>query len=677
MQAENELNLIDQLAVYGQFRDRVGETTEQLQRWLKDHNLLDEHGEKRLDRALARLHDERLTVAFVAEFSRGKSELINAIFFSDFPDRVLPSSAGRTTMCPTELRAPRLGGMPQISLLPIETATLGSVAELRLNAEHWMVKPITESNLRSLQDAFSRVRETTRVSEEECRKLGFSIDANGQKGLQPGSDGMVEVPRWRHAIIEFDHALLSQGLVILDTPGLNAIGAEPELTFSLLPSADAVLFILAADTGVTQSDLAIWRDYVRPRSMMDSKRGQFVVLNKIDSLWDGLRDDADIDYEIHQQAETVGGMLGLPASQIFPLSAQKALVGRIQHQPELVRKSRIETFERALAHDMLPTKKQIVAENLHATASEIINRAHETLLLEQANLKTQLGELEGLRGKNHTVIEYMMGKIVEEKNRFDNGLKKYYAVRSVFSAQSSKLLASLDATTLHKESQRVRQQMFKSIFSRGLRKSMEGFFAWLHAALAQAQRDAGEITSMLDATYKRFATEHNLKLAPPVGFSLRRFEREIRRLREVYERKVSGSFFLVGLEQRVLTQKFFDTVATQARNTFDIAGHEAEQWLNSAITPLETQIREHQLQLKRRLDGVKRISETTDALEPRLCELETLRESVQHRLLHLSEHAERVYQALGLEAPNAQSAQDAQSNQSDPAPQSDPANTPL
>ena len=181
------------------------------------------------------------------------------------------------------------------------------------------------------------MRETTRVSEEECRKLGFSIDANGQKGLQPGSDGMVEVPRWRHAIIEFDHALLSQGLVILDTPGLNAIGAEPELTFSLLPSADAVLFILAADTGVTQSDLAIWRDYVRPRSMMDSKRGQFVVLNKIDSLWDGLRDDADIDYEIHQQAETVGGMLGLPASQIFPLSAQKALVGRIQHQPELVR----------------------------------------------------------------------------------------------------------------------------------------------------------------------------------------------------------------------------------------------------------------------------------------------------------------------------------------------------
>jgi hypothetical protein len=50
--------------------------------------------------------------------------------------------------------------------------------------------------------------------------------------------------------------------VILDTPGLNAIGTEPELTLSLLPNAHAVLFILAADTGVTQSDLAIWREHV-------------------------------------------------------------------------------------------------------------------------------------------------------------------------------------------------------------------------------------------------------------------------------------------------------------------------------------------------------------------------------------------------------------------------------
>ena len=73
---------------------------------------------------------------------------------------------------------------------------------------------------------------------------------------------MVEIPRWRHAVINFPHPLLEQGLVILDTPGLNAIGTEPELTLNLLPNAHAVLFILAVDTGVSKSDADVWREYI-------------------------------------------------------------------------------------------------------------------------------------------------------------------------------------------------------------------------------------------------------------------------------------------------------------------------------------------------------------------------------------------------------------------------------
>jgi predicted GTPase len=73
------------------------------------------------------------------------------------------------------------------------------------------------------------------------------------------------------------------GLVVIDTPGLNAIGAEPELTLGLLPSAHAVVFVLAADTGVTRSDLTIWRDHLGQAS-----QERFVVLNKIDALLDPL-----------------------------------------------------------------------------------------------------------------------------------------------------------------------------------------------------------------------------------------------------------------------------------------------------------------------------------------------------------------------------------------------------
>jgi hypothetical protein len=63
-------------------------------------------------------------LAFVAEFSRGKSELINAIFFAEAGRRVLPATPGRTTMCPVELyHDPRQP--PRLSLLPIETRLRG------------------------------------------------------------------------------------------------------------------------------------------------------------------------------------------------------------------------------------------------------------------------------------------------------------------------------------------------------------------------------------------------------------------------------------------------------------------------------------------------------------------------------------------------------------------------
>ena len=96
----------------------------------------------------------------------------------------------------------------------------------------------------------------------------------------------VEIPAWRHAMISYPHPLLKSGLIVLDTPGLNALGTEPELTLSMIPNAHAVLFLLAMDTGVTKSDLEVWQKYVQPAATR-----RIAVLNKIDLMWDELKTD--------------------------------------------------------------------------------------------------------------------------------------------------------------------------------------------------------------------------------------------------------------------------------------------------------------------------------------------------------------------------------------------------
>jgi len=95
--------LSTQFEQYSAWRASVLQSVGEFQDWLQAQELYDAQADMRAQRIRGVLRSDKLKVAFIAEFSRGKSELINAIFFADFGRRILPSSAGRTTMCPTEL----------------------------------------------------------------------------------------------------------------------------------------------------------------------------------------------------------------------------------------------------------------------------------------------------------------------------------------------------------------------------------------------------------------------------------------------------------------------------------------------------------------------------------------------------------------------------------------------
>ena len=80
---------------YGDWRDRLAHGVAAMHASLRERDLADAQVDLRIQQLLERLRGDQLVVAFVAESSRGKSELINAIFFADFGARLLPAAAGR------------------------------------------------------------------------------------------------------------------------------------------------------------------------------------------------------------------------------------------------------------------------------------------------------------------------------------------------------------------------------------------------------------------------------------------------------------------------------------------------------------------------------------------------------------------------------------------------------
>jgi septal ring factor EnvC (AmiA/AmiB activator) len=79
---------------------------------------------------------------------------------------------------------------------------------------------------------------------------------------------------------------------------------------------------------------------------------------------------------------------------------------------------------------------------------------------------------------------------------------------------------------------------------------------------------------------------------------------------------------MVSKAKFTLMKRFFETIAIRVKHVYHIANRDLETWLKAVMAPLETQVREHHLQLRRRLDSVKRIHRASDELEDRIGELE-------------------------------------------------------
>jgi predicted GTPase len=639
--------LVDEFDHYSAWRDRVRLRVEALRDWLNTQELGDAESELRLNQLLGRLQEDTLNVAFVAEFSRGKSELINAIFFSDYRQRVLPSSAGRTTMCPTELYYSPTQH-PSLRLLPIHTRTReGSIADFKHEPGNWTEFPLNLESAEEMSATLMHLADTIEVDPATAAAYGLLNPDDTETARNLARDGGVTIPRWRHALINFPHPLLKQGLVILDTPGLNAIGTEPELTLNLLPSAHAVLFLLAADTGVTKSDIEIWRQYIAP--VQGSSRARLVVLNKIDGLWDELKTQAEIDAEIAKQAATSAALLDLPPSQVYPVSAQKALVAKVRGDDALLAKSRLPELEAALTQELIPCKQALVSESAQAAVEDVVVKTTELLETRLASIQDQVDELQGLRGKNRDVIRQMMVKANEDKQQFDRGLQQFKALRRVYARKVDALRQLMGRQTLRDEIRRSRKEMEKSRFSTGLRESMRLFFRKADGNLRDATLIILDIRAMMTGMYQKFSEEHGLAAVNPPLHNLYKYRKEMARLEGVFEERFNTVFKMLTMAQSQLTARFFESLASKVVQVFELANSETEAWLKALIAPMETQVREHKIQLKRRLESVSRIHAATGTLDDRIAELETSIGMASDQLDQLARLNARIAEALSGE----------------------------
>ncbi|HEC28804.1 MAG TPA: hypothetical protein ENI65_04355 [Gammaproteobacteria bacterium] len=622
MMAENQFK--QQIEAYDNWKNELIESIEAFSQWMSDQGL-DEDNETalRIYEALEALKNDRLNLAFVAEFSRGKTELINAIFFSDYKRRLLPSEAGRTTMCPTELFYDRKTERSYLKLLPIETRLEdSSIQEYKEDPVQWTQIPLPIDSPDDMQKILQEIVQIKEVSIKKAIQLGLfrkEMHPNLAEDADPETT-TIEIPKWRHALISFPHPLLQQGLAILDTPGLNALGCEPELTMSMIPAAQAILFILAADTGVTHSDLDIWQQHINKARRKDS-RNVAVILNKIDTLWDELKSKAEIENTIHEQTLKTARMLGIDDNLIFPVSAHKGLLAKINEDELLLHRSQLDPLEKFLGEVVIPERGSILKDDIVDGIGSIISGHRDTLAIRMDTVNKQLNDLRKLNGKNVDVIVQLMKRTRMEQTEYSKHIDGFKSSSGLLIRQVRTLKTILNIPKMDEIIRETRKSMVGSWTTNGMKKAMKDLFSEVHEMTTRASEEVDILHRLVTAVYRKFHDTHGLNVEKPRAFKVKKYLVELDNLyieAEKYRKSPKSTMS----EQSTVVRKFFIQMVSQARNILFQSNDDLDKWLNNAMRPLAVRIKEKKNSIEKRLLTLRKINDSKGSVEGKLSELE-------------------------------------------------------
>lgn len=189
----------------------------------------------------------------------------------------------------------------------------------------------------------------------------------------------------RYVEVGWPADILRDKVTLVDTPGVNDINEQrAEITYSYIPRADAVLFLLDGAQVLKQSE----RSFLEQRILRRSKDKLIFVLGKIDLLAPDEREEA-----LAYCREHLGRVVDEPV--IFPVSAKRALSDDAQQKLA----SGLEPLKRHLQRYLAEERGRVLLDNAIVDSVRTTGYLRQNLGIKRRSLGFALEELEQRIGK--------------------------------------------------------------------------------------------------------------------------------------------------------------------------------------------------------------------------------------------------------------------------------------
>jgi ribosome biogenesis GTPase A len=264
------------------------------------------------DERLPAVREGRMSMVVLGEFNHGKSTAINALLGSD----VLPTGITPTTSVITHIRRGNGGA-----------------------------RAVRESGVEALD-----------------------VDSLKRLVTQDAPDDL------RHVDVDVDSPFLADGLVVVDTPGVNDISKQKvEITYGYVPRADVVVYVLDATQALKRSEIT----FIETRLIKNSQDRLFFLLGKSDAL----SEEELGEVEAHVRSKLRDLLGDVP---VFPASARRALKGE---------DAGFTAFKDAVSTYLREQRDAIVREGGVRTGLRLASVIDHSLAIEQGAFALEADEL--------------------------------------------------------------------------------------------------------------------------------------------------------------------------------------------------------------------------------------------------------------------------------------------
>ena len=227
----------------------------------------------------------------------------------------------------------------------------------------------------------------------------YTIDPAEAKALETSQE--LAFPDVSHAVVEYPLEILSKGVEIVDSPGLNDTESRNELSLGYIQNCHAILFVLRATQPCTMGERRYLDNYIKDRGLTT-----FFLVNAWDQIKESLLDPDDeaelakAKEKLHQvfrsnlkDYTTVEGY-DIYDERVFPISALQALRQRIKDPQASLEGTGFAEFLEAL--NIFLTQERVIAEFRQARtiARQALTQVCESIRLRLPLLEQSVSELQ-------------------------------------------------------------------------------------------------------------------------------------------------------------------------------------------------------------------------------------------------------------------------------------------